>query len=131
MAAPQTYYGLDIFWGLGPTQIAISGVTGIYQSADYEAKLDEAEIKDQRGNVVAWVGYNPTETLQLEYVASDASTASGSASLTYPDLSSKISITSDGAVSGSGWIVQSDVIKRTNTDACKVTLKCIRYLAIS
>ena len=131
MAAPQTYYGLDIFWGLGPTNIAISGVTGIYQSSDYEAKLDETEIRDQRGNVVTWVGYNPMETLQLEYVATDGSTASGSAAVTYPDRGTKISITSDTSCSGSGWIVQSDVIKRTNTDALKVTLKCVRYLAIS
>lgn len=127
----QTYYGLDIFWGLGPTQIVIPGVTGIYQSADYEAKLDELEIKDQRGNVVSWVGYNPTETIQLEYFASDVATASGSATITYPDRGSKISITTDTTASGSGWIVQSDVIKRTNTDALKITLKCTRYPSIS
>jgi hypothetical protein len=127
----QTYYGLDIAWGLGSSAVTITGVTGIYQSTDHELKLDENEIRDQRGNVVAWVGYNPTETATLEYVATDASPASGSATITYPDRGTKISIAADGAISGSGWIVQSDVIKRTNTDACKVTLKCIRYLAIA
>ena len=127
----QTYYGLDIAWGLGSSSVAIPNVTGIYQSIDHELKLDENEIRDQRGNVVAWVGYNPTETATLEYVATDGSTASGSATITYPDRGTKISIAADGVISGSGWIVQSDVIKRTNTDACKVTLKCIRYLGIA
>ena len=127
----QSYYGLDIAWGLGAITMSISGVTGIYQSSDHELKLDETEIRDQRGNVVTWVGYNPSETSTLEYIASDASAAAGSAVITYPDRGSKISITGDGPISGSGWIVQSDVIKRSNTDAVKVTLKCVRYLAIT
>lgn len=127
----QTYYGLDIAWGLGATAVTIPNVNGIYQSIDHELKLDENELRDQRGNVVAWVGYNPTETATLEYIATDALVASGSAAVTYPDRGTKVSIAADGAISGSGWIVQSDVIKRTNTDAMKVTLKCIRYLGIS
>jgi len=127
----QVYYGIDISWGLGGTTYAITNVSGIYQSSDHELKLDEAEIRDQRGNVVSWVGYNPTEAATLEYIASDASAASGSATVTYPDRGSKVSITADGAISGSGWIVQSDVIKRVKDDVCKVTLKCIRYAGIS
>jgi len=127
----QVFYGLNIAWGLGATPITISGVTGQYQSSDQELKLDENEVRDQRGNVVAWTGYNPTEAVTLEYVATDASTASGSAVLTYPDRGAKITIGCDGPISGSGWIVQSTAIKKTNTDACKVTLKAIRYLAIT
>jgi len=131
--SPQVYYGLDLAWGLGATSMSISGVTGIYQSTDHELKLDEMEIKDQRGNVVSWVGYNPVETVSLEYVCTDGNTAFGTASITYPTQGSKISIGADSAdpISGSGWIIQSTVIKRANTDATKVTLKGIRYLGIS
>lgn len=131
--ASQYFYGLNINWGLGATDYTISGVTGIYQSSDHELKVDESEIRDQRGNVVAWVGYNPVETVTLEYVAKDSGSASGSAGITYPTQGSKISIGADATdpVSGSGWIIQSAVIKKANTDACKVTLKGIRYLAIS
>lgn len=127
----QVYYGLNISWGLGATAYTITGVSGIYQSSDHELKLDEVEVRDQRGNVVSYVGYNPTETCMLEYVAEDSNPASGSATVTYPDRGSKISIGADGPISGSGWIIQSVVIKRVNTDACKVTLKGTRYANIS
>lgn len=133
MANAQNYYGLNLAWGLGATAYAISGVTGIYQSSDHELKLDELEIRDQRGNVVSWVGYNPTETATLEYIATDNGASSGSAAITYPNQGSKVTIGADAGdpISGSGWIIQSATIKKANTDACKITLKAVRYLAIS
>lgn len=133
MATAQNYYGLNIAWGLGATAYAISGVTAQYQSSDHELKLDEMEVRDQRGNVVSWTGYNPVSTATLEWVASDTASSAGNAGITYPTQGSKISITADSGdpISGSGWIVQSIVIKKANTDACKLTAKVIRYLAIS
>lgn len=127
----QVYYGLNIAWGLGQTAYAIAGVTGQYQSSDQELKLDENEVRDQLGNVVAWTGYNPTEGLTLEYIANDGSAASGSAAITYPDRGAKISVTGAAPVAGSGWIVQSTTIKRVNTDVAKVSIKANRYLAIT
>ena len=133
MAAAQVYYGLNVAWGLGATAYSISGVTGAYQSSDHELKLDEMEVRDQRGNVVSWIGYNPVETCTLEWVATDANAAAGNAGITYPTQGAKITIGADSGdpISGSGWIIQSIVIKKANTDACKLTLKGIRYLAIS
>ena len=131
MAAAQTFYGLNIAWGLGATAVTVTSASGIFNSSEYNAKLDETEVKDQRGNVVTWVGYNPTEAATLEYFATDAGTVSGSAAITYPDRGAKISITADGAISGSGWIIQDVMARRTNTDAAKVTLKAVRYPAIS
>lgn len=133
MATAQTYYGLNIAWGLGSTAYSIAGVTGQYQSSDHELKLDELEVRDQRGNVVSWTGYNPMSTVTLEWVASDTASAAGNAGITYPTQGSKVSIGADAGdpISGSGWIVQSIVIKRANTDACKLTAKAVRYLAIT
>jgi hypothetical protein len=124
---------LNISWGLGQTAYSISGVSGAYQSSDHELKLDELEVKDQRGNVVSWVGYNPMETATLEWVATDTASAAGNAAITYPTQGSKITIGADATdpISGSGWIVQSIVVKKANTDACKLTAKAVRYLAIS
>ena len=132
MAAAQSYYGLNIAWGLGQSAYSISGVTGIYQSSDHELKLDELEVRDQRGNVVSWVGYNPMETMTLEYISTDSGSASGTAAITYPAQGAKISIGADSndPISGSSWIIQSAIIKKANTDACKVTLKGVRYPAI-
>lgn len=133
MASAQAYYGLNLSWGLGATSYSISGVSGQYQSSDHELKLDELEVRDQRGNVVAWVGYNPVSTVTLEWIASDTASAAGNAGITYPTQGSKITIGADAGdpVSGSGWIVQSIIVKKANTDACKLTAKAIRYLAIT
>lgn len=132
-AAAQNYYGLNIAWGLGTTAYSLSGVTGQYQSSDREYKVDEQEVRDQRGNVVAWVGYNPMESCTLEYVSSDSGTAYGTASISLPVIGTKINIGCDSAdpISGSGWLVQSAATKRANTDAVKNTIKCVRYLAIT
>ena len=132
-AAAQNYYGLNIAWGLGTTAYSISGVTGQYQSSDREYKVDEQEVRDQRGNVVAWVGYNPMESCTLEYVSSDVGSAYGTASITIPTVGTKIAIGADtqDPISGSSWLVQSVATKRANTDAVKNTIKAVRYLAIT
>ncbi len=131
----QVYYGLNIGWGLGQTTLAVTNATGIFQSVEHDLKLDENEVRDQRGNVVAWTGYNPSETVMLEYYVTDNSTASGSATpginTNVPDRGSKVTITSIGPVSGSSWIIQDSLIRSTNTEAIKVTLKGVRYPAIS
>ena len=128
----QTYYGLNCGWGLGTTAFAISGALGIYQSTDHELKLDENEVRDQRGNVVSWTGYNPVENVTIEYIPTDIATAAGNAALTYPDRGSKMNITgADGPVAGTGWIVKDVNIKKTNTDVVKIIIKATRYLAIA
>lgn len=129
----QVYQGLNISWGLGPTDYTISGVSGLFQTSDVEMKYDEAEIRDQRGNVTAWVGYNPSDTATLEWIAKDTGSASGNAVSTYPTQGTKITVGADGAdpISGSNWIVQGVSIRRTNTDAAKISAKVIRYKGIA
>lgn len=128
----QTYQGLNLSWGLGPTDYTITGVGGLFQSSDAELKYDEMEVRDQRGNVQAWVGYNPTDSGTLEYVITNASAASGNASASYPTQGSKITIgaSADEPISGSNWIVQTVTVRKSNTDAAKVSLKVIRYKGI-
>jgi len=121
---------------LGNTTFTVTNATGIFQSVEHDLKLDENEVRDQRGNVVAWTGYNPSETVMIEYYVSDnGSAASGSApqvlSTNIPDRGAKVTISSVGPVSGSSWIVQDSLIRSTNTEAVKVTLKGVRYPAIS
>lgn len=129
----QAYQGLNLNWGLGATDYAISGVSGLFQTSDTELKYDEMEVRDQRGNVKAWVGYNPTDGGTIEYVVSTTASATGNASITYPSQGTKITITaaSDEPISGSSWIVQGVTVRKSNTDACKVSLKVIRYAGIS
>lgn len=128
----QAYAGLNINWGLGATDYAISGVSAVFQTSDVELKYDETEVRDQRGNVKAWVGYNPTDAATLEYVVATTASAAGNAAVSYPSQGTKISITAgtDEPVSGSNWIVQSVTVRKANTDACKVSLKCIRYASV-
>ena len=102
----QVYYGLNIAWGLGNTAVTITNASGIYQSVEHDLKLDENEVRDQRGNVVAWTGYNPVEQATIEYYVSDlGAAASGSAAITLgtsvPDRGTKVSINSSGPISGS------------------------------
>ena len=133
--APQVYYGLNIAWGLGQTAFSASNCIGIPQSVEHDNKLDEWEGRDQRGNVVSWAGYNPTEGLTFEYYVSDNNTASGSAAVTMgtsvPNQGAKITVTSGFPVAGSSWIVQDAMIRATNTEAVKATVKCIRYPGIA
>jgi len=136
MANAFTEYGIDLHWGLGATAVTVTNAIGIFQSIENELKIDEQEIRDQRGNVVTWIGYNPTQQATLEYyVADSGSTFSGSAPITIntsvPDRASMVSIGADGPFSGSFWIVQNVLIREENTSATKVTLKCINYPQIT
>jgi len=126
----QVFYGQNIYWGLGPTTASISGVTAIYQSLDHELKNDEWTGRDQRGNVCAYAGYNPYEELTIEYLVSDAQSAAGNAGITYVDRGTKFTFNADGPLTGS-WICQSTSQRRTNTDAMKISNKCIRYAGIA
>lgn len=130
--AAQSYQGLNISWGLGANDLVITGVGMVVQSNDTEIKYDEMEVRDQRGNVVAWVGYNPTDSATMEYVVTASGAAAGTAAISYPSQGSKITVggNSDEPISGSNWIVQSVTLRRSNTDATKVSLKMIRYKGI-
>ena len=132
----QTYQGLNLFWGLGHTTFSVSNALGIFQSNEVDNKLDEVETRDQRGNVVTWTGYNPTQEAMVEYYIGDnTSNASGSAAITLgtsvPDRGSLVTITTaDSIASGSNWIVKDALVRETNTDNAKCTLKLTRYPAV-
>ena len=128
--SPTVFYGANINWAMGATTMSIAGVTGIYQSSDQELKMDEWTARDQRGSVSAFAGYNPYEEITIEYLASDGNSAAGNAAVTYIDRGVSFTLTADAPASGS-WIAQSVGFRRTNTDALKVTNKCIRYNANS
>lgn len=129
----QTYQGINISWGLGATDYTISGVGALFQTSDTELKYDELELRDQRGNVQAWVGYNPVDSGTVEYVVTASGAAAGTAAMTYPTQGTKIQIgaSADEPISGSNWIVQTVTVRKSNTDAAKVTLKVIRYKGIA
>lgn len=129
----QVYQGVNLSWGIGETDYSISGVTGLFQTSDTEMKYDELEVRDQRGNVVAWVGYNPNDSCTLEYIVKDTGSLSGNAATTYPTQGAKVLVgtSANDPISGSNWIIQSVAIRRTNTDAAKVTLKAVRYKGIA
>ena len=124
---------VNVRWGLGASCVTITGATGQFQSVDLEEKLDELEVRDCRGTVTAWIGYNPVGSATIEYVVSAAGTIDGSAAITKPDQGAIVTIgTAVGdPLSGSNWIVQSTSQKESNTDVVKVTVKAIRYLNIT
>jgi len=130
----QSYLGTAISWGLGATTMTIAGVNmGFVQTNDDELGLDTFEVRDQRGNVAAWVGYNPHDQATVEYiVATSGSYDSGAASITYPTQGTMITVGADSTdpVSGSNWIVQTVTLRKANTDAAKVQLKLIRYQGV-
>jgi len=131
----QVYYGLNVHWGVG--RGSFGGVTGILQSGEANLKLDEWQGRDQRGNVVAYAGYNPTQTLTLVYYSTDANAAAGNASVSasYPDRGTKITVTSSETgnpfPTGTGYIVQDVLARETNTDATQITLKAISFPGIT
>lgn len=131
--ANQTFQGVSLAWGLGGTDYTIASVAALFQSADTDIKYDELEIRNQRGSVVTWVGYNPSDSATLEYVITGSGSGSGSATISHPTQGAKISIgaATDDPISGSNWIVQGVTVRRTNTDAAKVSLKVIRYQLIT
>jgi hypothetical protein len=129
----QSYYGLNIAWGLGQTTYTVTNATGIFQSSDHTETAEEATVRDQRGNVVESAFFNPTGEATIEYIASDNGAAAGTAAITYPNQGTKVTIGSDATdpIAGTSWLVRNAVIRRINTDASKVTLSVVRYLAIS
>ena len=130
----QNYFGVAISWGLGASAMTISGAGMLVQSNDDELTYDQAQVRDQRGTVVAAVFYNPHDTATIEYVATTSgSYDSGTSSISYPTQGSMITIGAESSdpVSGSNWLVDSVTVRKANTDACKVQLKVTRYGGIT
>lgn len=132
----QAPFGYQIAWGCGATTITAGGVVSLPQSTDTELGYDTATVRDGRGTTVAYVSYDPHDTATLEYViiTGTGSYDSISASVSYPTQGSMITVTNADAsdpINGSNWIVQSSTVRRSNTDAGKVSLKVIRYQGIT
>lgn len=128
MSAPaDQFYGVNFHWALGGTTITVTNATGVYQNARYSTPMDKLETKNQRGifNGVQYI--NGVEKLTLEWLASDSSAASGSAAVTSPAVGTSVTITSDGAWTGTGWKVDSIDVGYTNTANTTVTGQFTRY----
>jgi hypothetical protein len=128
----QQPYGYAISWGLGSQFYTVGPAIVLPQSADDDLGYDFAQIRDGRGTTVSVVSYDPHDSMNLEFVViqSTSSYDSITASLSYPTQGTMISLSGPDAsdpVIGSNWIVQSNTIRRTNTDATRIQLKCIRY----
>ena len=128
----QAPFGYAISWGLGATIYTIGGAQVLPQSADNELGYDFAQIRDGRGTTVSVVSYDPHDSLTLEFVVinNTSSYDSITASLSYPTQGQMISLTGPDAsdpMTGTNWIVQTNTIRRTNTDATKIQAKVIRY----
>ena len=136
MALPsaQTFYGINIAWALGVSPYTVTNAPNcIFNSSDHTETADEATVRDQRGNIVEGTFYNPTGEATIEYIAADSGAAAGNAVINYPNQGTAVTIGADAAdpIAGTTWKVRNAVIRRINTDATKVTLSVIRWLAIS
>lgn len=130
--ATTYYHGLNIRWGTGLTTSTAFNASSVITSIDVEQKSDEAEIKNQYGATVAWVGYDAKKEGTFEYIAADSSAPAGNATITQPAIGDMITISGgDTNVNGSTWIVKNVVEKQMNTDATKVTVKATLYPLIS
>ena len=123
----DAYYGINLHWGLGSTAVTVTNATGVYQNANYSNPTEKAETRDQRGKFIAVQYYNTVEKLTLEWLASDASSASGSAAISYPSTGTQVGITSDGPFSGSLWKTDSVEIRETNITNTSITAQFTRY----
>jgi hypothetical protein len=127
----QQPYGYAISWGLGATIYTVGPATVLPQSADNDLTYDAAQIRDGRGTTVAYISYDPHDSMTLEFVTfGSGSYDSITASLSYPTQGTMISLSgpdSSDPMSGSNWIVQSVTVRRTNTDATRIQLKTIRF----
>jgi hypothetical protein len=123
----EAFYGVNLHWGLGPTLVTVTNAVGQYQSANYSTPADKLESRDQRGifNQVQWT--NAIEKLSLEWLVSDASTASGSAAFSYPNVSTAVSITTAAPFSGSGWKCDAIDLRETNTSNAIIAGQFTRY----
>jgi hypothetical protein len=128
----QQPYGYAISWGLGATIYTVGPAQVLPQSADTELGYDFVECRDGRGTVVSVVSYNPHDSMNLEFVViqNTSSYDSITASLSYPTQGTMITLSGPDAsdpIAGSNWIVQTNTVRRTNTDATRIQLKCQRF----
>lgn len=130
--ATNYYHGLNIRWGTGTTVSTAFGTSAVIQTIDIEKKVDEAEIKNQYGATVAWVGFDAKKEATFEYVAADAQSPAGNAVVTQPTQGDMITVSGgETEVNGTTWIVKNVVEKAMNTDATKVTVRATLYPLIS
>jgi hypothetical protein len=130
----QSFLGsVGLTWGLGATAYTVPSASMLVQSADTEMTLDKVEARDQRGNVVAIAFYNPHDTATIEYINVSATADNGTASIGYPVQGTLITVGADASdpISGSNWMVDSAMVRRSNTDAVKVQLKLSRYAGVT
>jgi hypothetical protein len=127
----EAFYGVNLHWGLGSTTVTVTNAVGVYQSANYSTPADKLETRDQRGIFNAVQYTNAVEKLSLEWLASDANSASGSAALAYPNVSTNCTITSDCQFSGSGWKCDDIQVRETNTANTIIAGQFTRYPRIS
>ena len=113
----------------------MANVTALPQSTDNELTYDVATVRDGRGTTVAYVSYDPHDQITLEYVviAGTGSYDSLTASISYPTQGQMITISNSDIsdpLNGANWIIQGNTIRRSNTDASKISIKAIRYQGV-
>ena len=128
----QVPYGYAISWGLGATTYTVGPAVVLPQSADTELGYDFYQARDGRGTTVSVVSYDPHDSMNLEFIVIQGTGSYDgiTASLSYPTQGTMITLSgpdSSDPVAGSNWIVQSLTLRRTNTEASKIALKCVRY----
>jgi len=129
----NVYHGLNIRWGNGGTTSTAFGASALLQSNDAEQKVEIFKAKNQFGQDVAWVGFNPTTEVSFEYLTADGSAASGSAATTSPNTGDMITVSGNGNTlfNNTKWIVESVSTKQMNVDAEKITVKATYFPLIT
>jgi hypothetical protein len=126
----NVYTGVGIHWGVGSSGITSFGTFKL-QTTDHTKKSKVEEITDGDGNTVGKVYYDLMEEGTFEYIPTGVS--SGSITPTLPNVGDKFTVTDTvyTQLAATNWLVDEVNIKRSNTSAMKVSVKCSKYAAIT
>ena|ERR1035437_3352882 len=128
--ATNVYHGVNINFGIGST---ITSVTGLFQTNDHGIESDNEIIRDGNGNEIEKTFYGFKQTATFDYVATQAGSPTGTATVTYPTIGTMVTVadTNYTNIAGTNWLIDNVDSKRSNTAAVRVTIKMTAYPQIT
>jgi hypothetical protein len=125
--------GIGLRWGADATCTAFATSYSV-QKYSVNSKGEKKLLKNNNGETVSWVGYDPVREITTDFVFTSA-TATASASCNPPVFGQKITIScpsgADNSVTGSNWIVEDITVSADNDGWTNCTLKACAYPLIT
>lgn len=138
----QAQRGKAVFWGIGSsfvysgTGIVLTTAVHNPQSVDQAVDAEKAEIPDYKGETVARVYFNETETMTIQVIPTADTIAAAKATSVMPSPGAIVTVvdTDDTEAAGSpgssnAWLLERASKRRSNKGPLEMTFELYRNVS--